>query len=108
MSVVLLVEWDNPKDTARNKKRLDLEEDHMKPHLEKLINEKGIRVKVSSWTDNTGHIIHWYKYETMDEFAIMWLDERWQRILVDHSYYVDNTRIRLLGPQINHPEDLFI
>jgi len=108
MSVVLLIEWDNPKDTARNRKRLDLEEDNMKPRLEELIEEKGIGVKVSSWTDNTGHIIRWYKYETMDEFAIMWMDERWQFYLAEHSHYVDNTRIRLLRQQINHPEERFI
>ena len=80
----------------------------MKPHLEKLIKEKDIGVKASSWTDNTGHIIHWYKYETLNEFAIMWLDEKWQALLADHAYYVDNTRIRLLRQQINRPEERFI
>jgi len=79
----------------------------MMPYGKKHVEEKGIKVKGDSWGDNTGHIVGWAEFETMEAFAKFWDDERWQQIRARHAYLVDNKRIRLLRPSFTIPEDLW-
>ena len=107
MTVVLMREWDNPKDPERNRKRLKFSNEVSTPYWEKLFKEKGIKVKYGGWSDNTGHFISWVEFETMEDFAKMWEDERGQQISSRWSHFVDNMRIRLLRPGLTVPEDLW-
>jgi len=93
------VESDNPKDEARNKKRLKLSREVGMPYIEKKQKE-GIKLKVSGWADNTGHMIGWWEFETMDDFAKIWNDEEFQQIMARRTYLVDNASFRLLRPSI--------
>ena len=79
MPVVQLMEWVNPKDEERRKKRYKFQDEVMMPYWKKMVEEKDIKVKGSDWSDNTGHIVFWSKFETMEDFAKMWDDERWQQ-----------------------------
>ena len=106
MTVVLMGEWDNPKDLERNRKRLKYSNEVWRPYWEKLVKEKGIKFKSSSWSDNTGHIINWIEYETMEDFTKMWEDEGHQQRWAAWTYFVDNARIRLLRPSLTVPEEL--
>ena len=102
MSVVLLVEYDNPKDDERSKKMRKFGIEVMGPYWEKLVKEKDIKLEYSPWADNTGRTIRWIKFETMDDFAKMWDDERYQNINARWASFVDNMRIRLLRPAIRY------
>ena len=106
MPVVLLVECDNPKDEERNEKRLKYVREVWRPYWQKLVKEKDIKVESSDWSDNTGHMVVWHKFETMEDFAKMWNDERQQQLWARWTYLVDNARIRLLRPSLRIPEDL--
>jgi len=108
MPVVLLLEFDNPKDEARNAKRRKFEDEATRPYREKLVEEKGIKAKFSGWADCTGHIVVWWEFETMEDFAKMWNDEKWQQIWARWTYLVDNASIRLLRPSITLPKELFL
>ena len=106
MPVVLLIEWDNPKDEERNEKRLKYGREVLTPYWEKMKKEKDIKVESSDWSDNTGHMISWSKFETMEDFAKMWNDERWQQMWARWAYLSDNVKNRLLRPSVTIPEDL--
>jgi len=108
MPVVGIVEWDNPKDEERNKKRLKFGREVMMPYWEKLVKEKGIKAEGGAWSDNTGHMISWWEFETMEDFSKMWEDKRWQQMRGQWTYYADNVSIRLLRPSIDIPEDLLM
>lgn len=106
MPVVLLVEWDNPKCDERNKERQKYQNEVWSPYGEKLIEEKGVKVKSSGWSDNTGHIVVWREYDSMEDFAKEWEDERNQQMWARWTHFADNIRYRLLRPSITVPEDL--
>ena len=106
MPLVLLLEWDNPKDEERNEKRLKFANEVWTPYSQKLMKEKDVKVESSVWSDNTGHMVQWIKFETMEDFAKMWNDERQQQMIARWAYLVDNVRIRLLRPLLTIPEDL--
>jgi hypothetical protein len=106
MSIVLLSEADYPKDEERDKKRVKFSRDVLFPYYEKMVKEKGIKVKFSLWVDNTGHLVSWSEFETMEDFAKMWNDERWQHIMARRARLVDNVSFRLLRPGFYIPEDL--
>ena len=99
-------EWDNPKDPERNRKRLKFQSEVWKPYWDKLVKEKGIKFKSRSWSDNTGYIISWGEFETMEDFSKAWEDERHQQMWAAWTFLVDNARIRLLRPGLTIPEDL--
>lgn len=104
MKVVLLFEWDNPKDEARNKKRLKHGEEVGTPYFEKKRNE-GIKYEMSLWSDNTGHMVGWMEFETEEDFAKIWGDDEFQHFMARRAYFVDNASHRLLRPTISLPED---
>ena len=107
MPVALIVESDKPKDEERNKKRLKFTREVFGPYWKKLVEEKGIKEESSNWSDNTGRHVSWVRFETMEDFAKMWNDERWQQMMARWVYFVDNVRIRLLRPGVTIPEDLW-
>ena len=57
MKVVLMIERHTPKDEERNKKRLKHNYEVLGPYWEKLVDEKGIKVKSNGWADNTGYLV---------------------------------------------------
>jgi hypothetical protein len=75
------------------------------PYWKKLIEEKDIKVEPSVWFDNTGHVVEWHKYETMENFCKFWNDERAQQNWARYAYLVDNMKIRLLRPSVTIPEE---
>ena len=107
MTVVLLMEWDNPKCEERNRERLKFQSEVWSPYWKKLIEEKGIKVKSSVWSDNTGHIVVWREFDSLEDFAKIYEDERAQQIMSRWTHFADNIRWRLLRPSITVPEDLF-
>ena len=107
MPVVMLSEYDNPQDEERNKRKRKFSSEVMRPHWEKLLKEKGIKVESSGWSDNTGHMVFWNVFETMEDFAKIWEDEKWQQIRTRWPRFVDNLSYRLMRPALNVPEDLF-
>jgi len=104
LKVVLLWEWDNPKDEERNKKRLKHGYEVVAPYLEKK-REEGIKYESSVWSDNTGHMVGWFEYETEEDFVKMWGDDEFHHIMARRAYYVDNASHRLLRPTIRLPEE---
>ena len=104
--VVLLIEWDNPRDEERNKKRLKHEWEVSDPHWIKMVKEKDIKVDSSIWAENTGHMYMWMKFETMEDFAKMWNDERHQQIWAQWAKLRENVKNHLLRPEITIPENV--
>ena len=97
------MEWDTPKDDKRNKKRLKYDEEVGTPYYEKK-REEGIKLEITIWSDNTGHMVAWYEFETEKDFAKIWGDEEFQHIMARRAFLVDNASFRLLRPRIRLPE----
>ena len=105
--IIQLFEYDISKDEERRNKGQKFGNEVMFPYWKKLIEEKGIKVESTNWSDNTGHKVGLDKFETMEDFAKAWDDERWQQMMARFANFVDNARIRLLRPGLTIPEDLF-
>ena len=99
MKVVLLIEWDNPKEEERLEKRYSYTREETDPYWKGKI-EEGIIQKVSDWADNTGHRVKWVEFEDMDALAKLWSEKEFHRGLVGFSRLVDNLSYRLLRPTI--------
>ena len=104
LTVVLLVEWDNPKEEERLEKRYKFTREVTDPYWQEKM-EEGIVKDVSDWADNTGHRIKWIKFESMDNFAKIWGENEYHRGTTGFSRLVDNLRYRLLRPTIKFNED---
>lgn len=100
MPVVLLVEWDNPKETERNKRHYKWGREVFRPYYEKRRKE-GVKWEASSWADGTGHIIAWHEFETLEDFSKIWNDTEYQEMTARWTYLVDNARARILRPSIS-------
>ncbi len=96
MKVVIMCEYDHPKDEERNEKRLKFLNEVAQPYWKNLVKEKDIKLEPSAWTDNTGHAVEWHKFETIEDFAKIWDDVSIQQNLARYSCFVDNMRIRVL------------
>jgi len=107
MPVVQLLEYDISKDEERRNKGRKFGNEVMFPYWKKLVEEKDIKVESSNWSDNTGHKVHWTRFETMEDFSKIRDDERWQQMMARWANFADNVRIRLLRPGLTIPEDLF-
>ena len=108
MPVLLMMEWDHPKDMERLKKQFKFNSEVWGPYWQKLIEEKGIKVESSDWSDNTGHKVFLVKFETMEDFSKAWEDEGHQQRWAAWAQLADNVRIRLLRPGLVIPEEFWI
>jgi len=92
--VALLGEFDAPKG-------------NLEPYL-KLLKEsskafegffkKGIIKDYHSWTDNTGHYVIFFLFESIEKFAEIWSQDDFHKFMSESSLIVENTRIRLMRP----------
>jgi hypothetical protein len=113
LSVVLMMEWDNPKEESRYRKfaefigwRKGLAKKY-KEYLEimdKMTKESAL--KFSNWADGTGHIINWLEFDSIESFAKLWSVDNWHKWMLELTPLVDNVRIRMLRPARMITEDL--
>ena len=99
MVIVLFGEWDNPKDPERIQKYRDFSSKKGLAYWEKKVKE-GVVKTVSSWSDNTGHIISWIVLEGSKEFSKIWDDEGYHSMMREFILLVDNFRSRMMRPAV--------
>jgi hypothetical protein len=104
LKVVLLIEWDNPRDEERLEKRYEFTREVTDPYWQRKVGE-GIVEGVSDWADNTGHRVKWVEFESMNNLARVWDDKEYHEGAVGFSRLVDNLSFRLLRPTIRFSED---
>jgi hypothetical protein len=97
MAVVMFSEWDNAKDEARYKKYGELSRGKTMEWFQKKVKE-GVIKNVSSWSDNTGHIILWCEFDGIDLVAKLWKDEEFHKLMMEFFPFVDNMKTRLMRP----------
>ena len=102
MKVLLVTEWTNPKEPERNKARYKLT-DEMRPYWEKLVQEKGIKVRTSGWGSGGGQMMNIVEFETFEDFEKMNTDPEWRKLRSKWAYTVDNVRIRIMFPSFQMP-----
>ena len=103
MSVVLMWEHDNAKDEERYRKyaefvtwRKGLAKKYAKyVDLFYKMTQEG-KLKYNAWADNTGHVITWYEFDSIESFAKMWSLDEWHQYMLEANPLVDNVRMRLL------------
>jgi len=98
MPVVMMIEFTNPKEPERNKKRYDLEKKFFEPYLENKRKE-GVKWKAEDWTDGSGWYVAWFEFETMEDFSKIWEDEEFQKMFTRFSFLVDDCKVRILRPR---------
>ena len=92
------MEWDNAKDESRLKRYMEMQSEPRPEWFKKLFEE--VKVKQSSWADNTGHIVNLIEFENMEVFAKLWDNEEWHKWWRRMTPVVDNMRFRVLRPSI--------
>lgn len=104
MKVLVVTEWTNPKELERNKARYKLEAE-WGSYGEKLVKEKGIKVRFSAWSNGSGHMMAITEFETFEDFEKMTTDPEWRKYKAKYSYTVDNIRIRIMYPPQQMPPE---
>lgn len=97
VAVVMFSEWDMAKDEARSKKHSEFSKGNGMAWWQKKI-EEGVVKNVSAWSDNTGYIILWVEFDNIESFAKLWGDEEYHRLSMQGAPFVDNYRVRIMGP----------
>lgn len=97
MAVVLMMEWDNPKEATRLKEYREATRD---VSLWDQRAKNGIVKSFASWTDGSGHMIFWVEFENVEGSAKLWGDKEYQMFTTRLHPLVDNLHIRLLRPGI--------
>jgi len=92
MPVYIVGEHDNPKDETRYAKYQKFVAEEWVPYYDKKL--KNI-CKITSLSDNTGHIIGIYEFEDLEALGKMWNDPEWQMMMIKLSKLVDNNKFRL-------------
>ena len=92
--VSLFGEWDMP--TSNIEPYLKLMKESSKAFATWV--KEGIIKDFSSWTDNTGHYIAIFMFESIEKFAQLWNQEEFHRFLSEGSGLISNMKIRLLRP----------
>lgn len=100
MKVLVIWEWDNPKEDGRLKKYYEWSAGTDYEYVLKL--QKGV-CKVSDWTDGTGHNIYIQEFESMEDFAKVWGDDEYHRCFVRFCRLVDNATRRIVRDGIGVP-----
>ena len=95
MKVLVVTECTNPKEPERNKARYKLGSE-IRPYREKLVQEKVIKVRVSSWSLNNGLMMYLSEFETFEDFEKMTTDPEYRSYLSKSSYLHDNIRTRIM------------
>lgn len=97
---VLCVEYRSPKDEARGKQLLDLQK-KITEKAEEWTKSGLIGPDVEMWADNTGRIMYWFPFESMEKFAEFYGHEEVQKMMATASGVLDDISIRLLRPGID-------
>ena len=99
MRVLVILEWDNPKDEERLKKYYGLpraDSEYMQAAM------KGL-CRATIWTDGTGHNVETQEFESMEDFAKLWGDDEYHRGFVRVCRTVDNASRRIMREAISVP-----
>jgi len=98
MECVLCIEFRGPTDEYRSKQFTE-----MQKGLEKQF-EPLIKAGLTMWADNTGTILYWFPFESMEKFAEFYGDMEMQKMMARASGLLDDIKIRLLRPGITISE----
>ena len=104
MRVLVITEWTNPKEPERNKARYKLDAEGL-AYREKLVQEKGIKLRFSSWSMNNGQMMAMAEFETFEDFEKMTTDPEWRKHSSKWSYFVDNVRTRIMFESFQMPPE---
>ena len=99
MKMAIMYEYDNPKDEARMKKILE-EPDKTTPFFQRKL-EEGIVKNISSWADNTGHIVVFIEFENGENLGKFLGDEEFHRLATETAVGIDNIAYRILRPAVS-------
>ncbi len=113
MAVVFMIEWDVPKERDRYERYVEYHTGKVRSaRVQKYSNyvkwlrekvEEGV-LKRGDWGDNTGQIINWNEFESIELFSEMWANEEWQNHMMELIPLVDNIRYRLFKPSLGIQE----
>lgn len=99
MKCVLCIEYRSPKDEARGKQLLDLQK-KLEGKQKEWTKAGLISPDVALWADNTGRIMYWFPFESMEKFAKFYGNMEVQKLMAISSGVLDDISIRLLRPGI--------
>jgi hypothetical protein len=99
MTVVLLIEWDNPLENERMNAYRKFT--HESTFWADQLND-GILNRFNSWADTTNarHIVFLAEFESWEKLAQLMGSKRFQRGAKEFAYMVDNLKYRLMRPAI--------
>ena len=98
MKTVILAEIKAPRDPEKLARYQKYLKEEQFPYFEKL-SRTDIKYALSVWNDNSGVTLIWLEFETVEEFAEVWGDLEFQRLMSHRALLVDCT-MRVLRPGI--------
>jgi len=90
-------EWGNFKDETRLKARYRYNETYM-PYMKKAAQEYNI--KMSGWTDGSGHMVYLVEYESAEDHARAWSDDEFYGKYVRFCRLIRNHSRRIFRPPL--------
>ena len=72
----------------------------------KLIERTQGKGRFNGWTDNTGHLVYIWEFDSLEDYAKFWADKEWHSYWMELNPLVDNLCFRLMRPSITIPEEL--
>jgi hypothetical protein len=101
MKVLGILEFDRPKDSEKLKKYYEYLEAKL-PFLIKKYEE--YNVKLSGWTDGTGHVVDILEME-IEDYAKVMSDEELQKEWERFFRHINNVNMRVLRPTLRVPPE---
>ena len=92
--VALFSEWDMPSGNLEPYLKLMTQSSKAFANWTK----EGIIKDFHSWTDNTGHYMVFFLFESIEKFAQLWNQDDFHEFLSEGSGLIDGVRLRLMRP----------
>jgi hypothetical protein len=97
MAVMWLMEYDIPKEEAAESRYMKhIFEDEYSCKIMKKCENFGAKLNV--WTDGLHHIVMTIEFKHMDDYAKLFDDKEWRKILWQSDKLVLNAKTRLMWP----------
>ena len=98
MNLMLMVEWDIPKELDRTKKYFESVA-KLTGMWEKLIKDGAVK-SAKAWADNTGHIVGMIEFESGAELGKVYDNVDYHRWWIESAGLMDHLSMRILRPTI--------
>jgi hypothetical protein len=99
MKTVIFTMLEAPRKTEKLERYKKFLNEESSPYFEKL-SKTDIKYSMSVWSDNSGVTYIWFEFPTVEDFAKVWGDIDFQRIMSHRALILEKCEVNILRPGI--------